>query len=152
MSLETRHVFEHAKHFTCKGYGVRQRKEDGRGPSHEPCKGCGGTGEAGVAFARALLRRWPGLEGDYTFDNDEDFDTMLECYVAVLYGKPGPFLASTSEARAKGAHAYTVLQHAVNREAARAVVRLGGADRLWNWLRGEARRVLRGTNAGGFTW
>lgn len=146
--MERRVRVEHVPHFRCTGKGFYRGKPSS--PA-KPCKACDTTGAAGIAFIRAIDERWSGRRDaeDWRIMSEDDLDEVLEFFVDCIYGRPK---ARLDQKRAKSAQALTILQHVVDRDAARSVAQLGGTDALWNWLCGERRRHLRSAKPKDFTW
>lgn len=112
-------LIAHVDHHKCNGTGFGSRV-------HARCRGCNGTGEAGFAFKRELERR--GLTGVV---EDRHVEDVLNAYVEVCYG-PGAHLYFEEDRRP--CYVLTVLPHSVDRAALESVSRLGGFDKVFNWL------------------
>lgn len=106
----------HVPHHKCNGTGSGTRY--GR-----RCRACSGTGEAGIAFKKA-------------YDERSMLDDILELYVDSCYGDAKHYFEDDK----RPCYVLTVLQHSIEREALDTVMRLGGADRVFNWLVLEERK------------
>jgi hypothetical protein len=130
-----------AKHHKCNGTGLGSR------PTAK-CRECGGTGEAGPVFIKGLRKY--GYEDDALFEQDADLDFVLDIYITARYGRRQA--AQFDDEDRFRAHLFTVLQHSIDREACRTVIRLGGHERLFTMLVEQERFHMKDVKAGDFEW